>query len=44
MGVKKEGVYISKKKRILAAFLYVFACLAVLPAPQAMAADVAVVN
>lgn len=34
----------STKKRILVAFLCVFACLTVIPAPQALAADVAVVN
>lgn len=34
----------SIKKRILAAFLCVFACLAVFPAPQAQAAGAAVIN
>ncbi len=34
----------SIKKRIVAAFLCVFACLTVFPAPQAQAADAAVVN
>ena len=34
----------SIKKRILAAFLCVFACLTVFPAPQAQAAGAAVIN